>query len=103
MNPFEGMSEEQKEYEAVRLANLIDKLHTMGVVKPAKLGEDGKPQVVYNTINSQLSNAIYDECQTQLVVKVLFETSFLHKFTYLASIDHRLQSCVFKIHYLNTF
>ena len=50
MNPFEGMSEEQKEYEAVKLANLIDKLHTMGVVKPAKLGEDGKPQVVYNGI-----------------------------------------------------
>ena len=75
MNPFEGMSEEQKEYEAVKLANLIDKLHTMGVVKPAKLGEDGKPQVMYNTINPQLSNAMCDECQTQLI-KVLFETSF---------------------------
>ena len=53
MNPFEGMSEEQKEYEAVKLANLIDKLHTMGVVKPAKLGEDGKPQVLYKGIYKQ--------------------------------------------------
>jgi len=44
--PFEGMSDEQKEYEAVHLANLIDKLHSMGVVKPAKLGDDGKPHPV---------------------------------------------------------
>jgi len=50
LNPFEGMSEEQKEYEAVKLANLIDKLHTMGVVKPAKLGEDGKPQAVEHVL-----------------------------------------------------
>ena len=58
--------------------------------------------VVFNTINPQLSNAMCDECQTQLV-KVLFETSVLNKFTVLASIHHRLPSCFFKIHYLNTF
>ena len=37
-SPFEGMSEEQKEHEAVKLANIIDRLHSLGVVKPGKLG-----------------------------------------------------------------
>ena len=32
------MSEEQKEYEANKLANIIDRLHSLGVVKPGKLG-----------------------------------------------------------------
>lgn len=45
-NPFEGMSEEQKEYEAVKLANLIDKLHNMGVMKPARIDEFGRPTEV---------------------------------------------------------
>ena len=36
---FEGMSEEQKEHEAVKLANIIDRLHSLGVVKPGKLGK----------------------------------------------------------------
>ncbi|CAF0847068.1 unnamed protein product [Brachionus calyciflorus] len=42
---FEGMSEEQKEYEAVQLANAIDKLTRLGsgsVIKPATIGPDGK-------------------------------------------------------------
>ena len=38
-SPFAGMSEEQKEHEAVKLANIIDRLHNLGVVKPAKLGK----------------------------------------------------------------
>ena len=42
-SPFEGMTEEQKEYEANQLANLINKLHELGAVKPAKIGPDGKP------------------------------------------------------------
>ena len=33
------MSEEQKEHEAVKLANIIDRLHSLGVVKPGKLGK----------------------------------------------------------------
>ena len=33
------MSEEQKEYEANKLANIIDRLHSLGVVKPGKLGK----------------------------------------------------------------
>ncbi|KAJ2950722.1 hypothetical protein O0L34_g8984 [Tuta absoluta] len=43
-NPFEGMTEEQKEYEAMKLANLFDKMVTSGVVKPARVGPDGRPQ-----------------------------------------------------------
>lgn len=42
-SPFEGMTEEQKEYEANKLANLIHQLHSMGAVKPAKIGPDGRP------------------------------------------------------------
>ena len=38
-SPFAGMSEEQKEYEANKLANIIDRLHSLGVVKPGKLGK----------------------------------------------------------------
>ena len=38
-SPFAGMSEEQKEHEAMKLANLIDRLHNMGIVKPGKLGK----------------------------------------------------------------
>lgn len=41
---FEGMTEEQKEYEAVQLANAIDKLSRMGHgIKPATIGPDGRP------------------------------------------------------------
>jgi hypothetical protein len=41
---FEGMSEEQKEYEAVQLANAIDRLARMGRgVRPATIGPDGRP------------------------------------------------------------
>ena len=41
---FEGMSEEQKEYEAVQLANAIDRLARMGQgIRPATVGPDGRP------------------------------------------------------------
>ena len=45
-SPFEGMTEEQKEHEAMKLANIIDRLHSLGVVKPGRLGPDGKPTEV---------------------------------------------------------
>ncbi|XP_013175239.1 PREDICTED: synembryn-A [Papilio xuthus] len=44
VNPFEGMTEEQKEYEAMKLVNLFDKMVSTGVVKPARVGPDGRPQ-----------------------------------------------------------
>jgi len=45
-NPMEGMTEEQKEYEAIRLVNAIDQMTRAGIVKPAQVGEDGKPHPV---------------------------------------------------------
>uniref|UniRef100_A0A8D8LRZ6 Synembryn-A n=2 Tax=Cacopsylla melanoneura TaxID=428564 RepID=A0A8D8LRZ6_9HEMI len=45
-DPMIEMSEERKEYEAVQLVGMIDKLQKMGVVQACKLGEDGKPQPV---------------------------------------------------------
>ncbi|XP_034825649.1 synembryn-A [Maniola hyperantus] len=42
-NPFEGMSDEQKEFEAMKLVNLLDKMMTEGVVRPARVGPDGRP------------------------------------------------------------
>ncbi|KAI5738708.1 hypothetical protein M8J77_010215 [Diaphorina citri] len=47
------MSEERKEYEAVQLVNMIDKLSKMGVVQPCKVGEDGKPQPVEHILELQ--------------------------------------------------
>ena len=37
------MSEEEKELEAEKLANLLSKLNEKGVVKPVAIGPDGKP------------------------------------------------------------
>lgn len=52
-SPFEGMSEEQKQYEAMQLVNLMDKLHKTGVVKPCCIGDDGKPQPVDHILQLQ--------------------------------------------------
>lgn len=42
LNPMEGMTEEQKEYEAMKLVNMFDKLSRDHVIQPMKLGADGK-------------------------------------------------------------
>ncbi|XP_045489054.1 synembryn-A [Pieris rapae] len=44
VDPFENMTEEQKEHEAMKLVNLFDKMLSEGVVKPATIGPDGKPK-----------------------------------------------------------
>ena len=49
-SPFEGMTEEQKEYEANKLANLIHQLHELGAIKPGKIGPDGKPVPVEHVL-----------------------------------------------------
>ncbi|KAM3608897.1 uncharacterized protein V6R79_006487 [Siganus canaliculatus] len=41
-NPMEGMTEEQKEYEAMKLINMFDKLSRGSVIQPMQLGLDGK-------------------------------------------------------------
>ena len=40
------MSEEQKEYEAMQLVNLMDKMQRSGLISPARVGEDGRPEAV---------------------------------------------------------
>lgn len=51
---FEGMSEEQKEYEAVQLANAFDKLSRLnGIIKPATFGPDGRPVEIEHVLQLQ--------------------------------------------------
>lgn len=45
-SPLEGMSEEQKEYEAMQLVNLMDKMQRTGLISPCRVGEDGRPEAV---------------------------------------------------------
>lgn len=52
-NPFENMSDEQKEYEAMKLVNLIDQLDRKGIIKPARIAEDGKPKAVDHVLQLQ--------------------------------------------------
>ncbi|KFB35185.1 AGAP010793-PA-like protein [Anopheles sinensis] len=52
-NPLEGMSEERKEYEAMELVKLMDKLQRQGVIQPCKIGEDGRPQAVEHIMELQ--------------------------------------------------
>jgi len=52
-NPMEGMTEEQKEYEAVRLINLMDRLQREGIIQPARIGDDGKPHAVEHVLQLQ--------------------------------------------------
>ncbi|XP_070763210.1 chaperone Ric-8A [Enoplosus armatus] len=41
-NPMEGMTEEQKEYEVMKLVNMFDKLSRTNLIQPMQLGMDGK-------------------------------------------------------------
>lgn len=52
-NPFEGMSDEQKEFEAMKLVNLMDQLNRQGVVQPCKIGADGRPEPVEHILELQ--------------------------------------------------
>lgn len=45
-----SLSEEQKEYEAHKLMTQLDKLMNTGVVKPATIGEDGRPHPVEHVL-----------------------------------------------------
>lgn len=52
-SPLAGMSEEQKEFEAMQLVSLMDKLNRSGVVQPCRVGEDGKPHPVDHILQLQ--------------------------------------------------
>ncbi|CAL8236659.1 unnamed protein product [Boreogadus saida] len=41
-NPMEGMTEEQKEYEAMKLVSMFDKLSRNNIIQPMQLGGDGR-------------------------------------------------------------
>lgn len=43
----------QKEYEAMKLVELMDSLMKTGVVKPCRVGEDGKPHPVSHILELQ--------------------------------------------------
>lgn len=45
-DPFAGMSEEQREHEAMQLVQLMDRLQRHGVIQPSRIGEDGRPVAV---------------------------------------------------------
>jgi hypothetical protein len=47
------MSEEQKEYEAVKMANLLHDLQKSGFIKPGTIGPDGKPLEVEHILQLQ--------------------------------------------------
>ncbi|XP_068595686.1 synembryn-A [Brachionichthys hirsutus] len=55
-NPMEGMTEEQKEYEAVKLINMLDKLSRTGVIQPMQLGMDGKMRAMTSKNLQKLSH-----------------------------------------------
>ncbi len=60
---FDGMSEEQKEYEAMQLVNAIDKLTKMGslgsgLIKPATIGPDGRPVEMESVLQLQESTEL---------------------------------------------
>ena len=50
---FDGMTEEQKEYEAIKIVNAIDKMTRSGVIKPATIGADGKPVEMQHVLQLQ--------------------------------------------------
>lgn len=52
-NPMEEMSEEQREYEAIKLVNALDKLIRSGNVKPCGVGPDGRPQPLEHVLQLQ--------------------------------------------------
>lgn len=52
-DPFAGMTEEQKEYETMKLVNLMDQLNRQGVIQPCKIGPDGCPVAVEHILELQ--------------------------------------------------
>lgn len=47
------MSEEQKEYESMKLVQAIEKLSASKIIQPCRIGADGKPQPVESLLELQ--------------------------------------------------
>lgn len=45
-SPLTSMSEEQKEYKAMKLVNMLDELQKQRIIQPCVIGKDGKPRPV---------------------------------------------------------
>ncbi|XP_032218445.1 synembryn-A [Nematostella vectensis] len=43
-NPLDGMTDEEKEEEAMKLGEMIEHLNKMGVIQTAEIGPDGRPR-----------------------------------------------------------
>ncbi|CAG9760768.1 unnamed protein product [Ceutorhynchus assimilis] len=52
-NPMAGMTEEQKEYEAMQLLDKINSLANSGVIQPCRIGSDGKPHPIVHVLQLQ--------------------------------------------------
>lgn len=48
-----GMSEEQKEYEAMRLVSQISRLQVTGIVQPCTISADGVPTPIRHVLQLQ--------------------------------------------------
>ncbi|KAG5879237.1 hypothetical protein JTB14_006037 [Gonioctena quinquepunctata] len=52
-HPMQNMTEEQKEYEAMKLVELMDSLLKCGTIKPCRIGQDGKPEALEHVLQLQ--------------------------------------------------
>lgn len=54
-DPMEGMTDEQKEYEAIKLINAIDKMDrcSSGGIRPCRIGPDGRPEPIEHVLQLQ--------------------------------------------------
>jgi hypothetical protein len=64
-DPVLGMSEEQKEYEAVKLVSQINALMDKQIIKPARIGPDGRPVAIEHVLELQ-KNASKDKIMEEL-------------------------------------
>ncbi|XP_045480560.1 synembryn [Harmonia axyridis] len=60
---LDGMSDEQKEYEAMKIINLMDALTREGTIKPCKIDENGRPVPIEHVLEFQNSLKKKDSCQ----------------------------------------
>ncbi|KAM7413822.1 hypothetical protein PAMA_018895 [Pampus argenteus] len=59
-NPMEGMTEEQKEYEAMKLVHMFDKLSRTNLIQPMQLGMDGRMrEITPDDLNKLTHNPLF--------------------------------------------
>uniref|UniRef100_A0A8C5EFF2 Synembryn n=1 Tax=Gouania willdenowi TaxID=441366 RepID=A0A8C5EFF2_GOUWI len=59
-NPMDGMTEEQKEYEAMRLVRMFNKLSRNNIIQPMQLGMDGKMrEMTPEDLQNQAHNPLF--------------------------------------------